>query len=107
MSDPRDAILARAKARELKPIEGVDWAGQVFCRRMSVAEMEAMAEVVKNRAAAFLVFTICDAKGQPVFTDADIPALAGMTPEDMHALYDPAAEFNKLGEAAAEDLEKN
>lgn len=107
MSDPRQAILARAKARELKPIEGVEGVEGAFCRRLSVAETESLGEVKSLPGIHFLVRALCNAKGEPLFTDEDITALAEMDQELLAALYRPAAEHNGLGKKAGEELEKN
>lgn len=96
--------------------------GNVYVRTMSVAErdeyeqdyLEAQEAAKKlgkkhipNLRARLLVRTLCDAKGTPLLTPEDVEALGAQPIAVYQALYNEAANLNRLTKADQEELEKN
>jgi len=111
----REAILA---ADDL-PREAVDvpeWGGRIWVRALTAGERETWetrylgtdeaASPASRIRASLAVFACCDEAGKPLFTEADVPALAGKSAAAVLRIWRIAARLNGLGEER-ETLEKN
>jgi hypothetical protein len=110
----RAAVLA---APDLKPVALAvpEWGGTIYVRGLTAAEAEAnardtlaarregneIAELVMVRAVAACV---CDASGAPLFTAADVAALARKSAPSISRVF---RAIERLSGMAPEDAEKN
>lgn len=102
----RDAILKSDDLpREEVPVP--EWGGTVFVRAMTGIErerFESAPDKSPNMVRALLaVMTVCDEQGNPVFGNADIPALGA---KSAAALIRVAQVAMRLSKARAADLEE-
>lgn len=118
MSLTKEAILG-INDLQLQEVEVPEWGGSVYVRGLSGAERDAFeASVVEQRGkiakvnmvnlrAKLLVLTICDEKGEQLFTHADIEALGQKSAVALQRLFDIASSLSGLSAEDAEDLAKN
>lgn len=107
----RDQILA-SDDLEREPLEIPEWGGTVFVKVMTAGERDKFEErFTRNRydntRAALAVACVCDEAGKPLFTDADIPALAGKSAAALQHVFDAAARLNALTKDDVDAMEKN
>lgn len=112
----RDDVLA---AQDLNPVpvEVPEWPGRIFVRAMTGTErfkLEGHSGDSGEKIQGSLDFMLrvivlcsCDASGNPVFTEADMPALGGKNSVLLMRIFRKAAELNALTPADIKDLEKN
>jgi hypothetical protein len=111
MSLSRDQILA-ADDKPVKEVPVPEWGGTVYVRTMSGLERDRLeaqqqANPSKEVRARFVVAACCDADGELLFTEADIPALNGKNVKALDRIFDEVIELNRLSKDAVDDAEKN
>jgi hypothetical protein len=106
----RDAIL---KASDLKTVDldVPEWGGAVRLRTMTgFARQEYYRTTAtkdgtpKNVMEALIVACAVDDKGDPLFTSADISALANKSSLAINRVFEKAAELNGLTQKAVDDI---
>jgi hypothetical protein len=110
----RDQILG-APEPELKPIPVPEWGGEVYIKVMSGTERDrweilAFTDGKVNRdnfRATLLVKTLCDDKGNPIFTDVDVAALSAKPSPALVRLAKTAMKVNALTDSDVDELTKN
>jgi hypothetical protein len=117
----RDDILA-AQDRPIEPVATPEWPavdGKLFLRTLSALEREHFAQSYRsngdgklggaraNVMARFCVLVLCDAQGQPVFTEADAVELGQKAGHVLDRIFNAARKLNKIGVEASEELLKN
>jgi hypothetical protein len=107
----RDQILA-AQDKPVKEVPVPEWGGSVHVRTMSGLErdrLEALQEASprKEVRARFVVAACCDAEGNLLFTEADIPALNGKNVKALDRIFDAVIELNRLSKDHVDEAEKN
>lgn len=114
MALTKDQILA-ADDMGLLEVPVREWGGSVFVRVMTVGERDAYEndwvlnknKGVENFRTKFLAKCLCDEKGQRLFSDAEIEALARKSAKVMARIWQRAMEHNALTEDDVEELAKN
>ncbi|QDU62172.1 Phage tail assembly chaperone [Planctomycetes bacterium Pan216] len=118
----RDQILgAEDLARE--SVDVPEWGGQVFVRMMSGEERDEFDQAlvakasgtnannlkvdVREMRARLCSLTICDEKGQLLFSRADVAALGKKSGAALQRVFDAAQKLNKINGDAVKSLEKN
>jgi hypothetical protein len=90
-----------------------EWGGKVYIKTMNGAEREQFErafEESKQRLtvrATLAVFTVCDDKGEPLFTIADVDRLTKKSSRALDRIFDVARKLNGLGDREVAELEKN
>jgi hypothetical protein len=106
----RDSILG---ANDLKTVdlEVPEWGGTVRIRTMTgIARQEyyrstaAKDGTPKNVMEALIVACAVDEKGNPLFTSADLNALAQKSSIAINRVFESAAELNGLTQKAVDDI---
>ncbi|AGA28729.1 phage tail assembly chaperone family protein, TAC [Singulisphaera acidiphila] len=106
MSLTRDQILA-SDGRKRKKVEIPDLGGSVFVQSRTARQQEqweAMcsdngtdgAKAKNSVRSTVAVMSVCDEDGNPMFTEADIPALNDVSCRIMIQIWDAAMEVNSL-----------
>lgn len=113
MALDRDSILSRRELHR-EEIQVPEWGGSAFVRMMTGAERDRFdslhanyKDVLRDFRARVLVFTVCDAEGNLLFTEADIPGLGALPSNALNRLMAAAVRINKFSEAEVEELRKN
>lgn len=93
--------------------------GTVFVRGMTATERDQWEQLVLYQRkksptescdqfrAALVVRTVCNDKGERLFSDKEIEAVGKMSAKIVDKLWDVAARLSGITEKAMEDLEKN
>lgn len=114
----RDQILA-IKDIVKEEVEVPEWGGSVFVRTMTGTERDALENSVviqkgkkrttnmENFRAKVVAHSVCDEKGDLLFTEADIEALSQKSSSALQRLFDVAARLSGLTAEDAEELTKN
>ena len=106
----KESIL---KASDLKTadVEVPEWGGTVRVRTMTGADRQAFYKqtttkegVPKNMLEALIVATAVNENGEPLFTAADVSALASKSSLALQKVWDKAAELNGLTQKSVEDI---
>jgi len=103
---------------EIREVPVPEWNGAVHLRVMDGASRDAYDRALINRKndkrfesigirAKLLGYTICDAAGMLIFTEAQIPELALKSGAVLARLFDIACEMNGIGARAEAQAEKN
>jgi len=113
----RAAILA-ADDLPREPVDMPEWGGRIWVRALTAGEREAweskyLGDGVSSGAtpvalirASLAAFACCDEAGKPLFSEADVPALAAKSAAAVQRVWRVAARLNGLG-AERETIEKN
>jgi Phage tail assembly chaperone len=111
----KDSILAAADL----PTEKVpcpEWGGDVYVRTMAGHERDHFEQSVadgksksnlNNVRARLAVKTVCDDKGNRLFTDDDAEALGKKSGKVLDRIFDAAQRLNGIGKEAENDIAKN
>jgi hypothetical protein len=114
MALTREQILA-ADDLGLLEVNVPGWGDTVFIRVMTCGERDSYendwvankGKGVENFRTKFLSRCLTDAKGQRLFTDADVPLLAAKSAGVLNALFAKAMAHNALSDHDVEELAKN
>jgi hypothetical protein len=114
MALTKEQILA-ADDLGLLEVKVPGWGDTVFIRVMTCGERDSYendwvankSKGVENFRTKFLARCLCDAKGQRLFTDAEVPQLAGKSASVLSKLWAKAMEHNALTDKDVEELAKN
>ena len=112
-----DDILKSPDIGEIKTIKVPEWGGEVCVKVMSGAERDRW-EIMQTTAlrknpasanirAGLCAVTLCDEKGQRLFTDFQIEELGKKSSIALDRIFAVAQRMNKLSNADLEELEKN
>lgn len=93
-------------------VQTPEWGGSVFVRTMNGKERDAFEvrhrqDGDKNWRARFAATIICDEKGAPLFTEADVEALGEKSWAVLDRIFDAGTELSKVSSAAIEALRGN
>lgn len=111
----RDAILGIADLKS-EDVDVPEWGGSVRVRTMTGAERDAFGASLRNAdgkvdpanyRAKLLIRCVVGDDGRPLFTDADLDALAGKSAPALDRLVAAAERLNTMGAAAVDTAEKN
>jgi hypothetical protein len=107
----RESIL-KANDIKTKKVNVKEWGGDVYIKTLSVGEAEDISEIINSgksddisAMALWLVCSICDDKGNLLFTKADVPQLRKKAKEPVEALFREIAILNNMG--SLEETAKN
>jgi hypothetical protein len=86
-----------------------EWGGDVHIKTISGSERDRFEEgyseqKMKNFRTRFLVLSLCDEKGDRLFTDAEVDELAKKSSLVINRLFEKAWELNAFSNAAVESL---
>lgn len=106
----KKAILA-AKDTKLEKVNVPEWGDDVFIKTLSGTERDAFEEAystekMRNFRPRFLVLTLCDDKGERLFTDDEVDALGAKSAAVINRLFDKAWAFNAFRSEDVEALGK-
>lgn len=107
-------ILGAADTQTLR-VEVPEWGGDVHIRVMTVGErdeyenewLRSKDKGMANFRTKFLGKTLCDEKGDRLFTDAEVGELSKKSAVVMNRLWQKAMEFNALQEKDVEGMAGN
>jgi hypothetical protein len=105
------AILA-AEDIQVEELQIPEWGGTVRVRGMNGTERDAFEESqlgapYKNLRARLAIATLIDSEGKPMFTAADIPALAKKSARALDRIFPIATRLSGLSKEDVEELKKN
>lgn len=115
----RDAIFAVNDIKVEGPIEIPEWNGSVHVKMMTGAERDKLeATTVSRKAktveinmsnfrARVVAATVCNSKGDLLFSDDDVKALGSKGAAPIDRVYEVAAKLNRITKQDAEELTKN
>lgn len=98
---------------KVRSVDVPEWGGQVFVRTMSAQEREEWEAVSEENGrkrilrATIAALTVCDEKGQLLFSSDDIPALAQKSTPALCRIVDAAYELNRITQKDVRELEGN
>ena len=113
----RDQILSMAP--RVKEILIPEWGGNVFIRPLTLLEVTLLGELSTkilggedgtrptDGAVKVVLWGVCDDKGQPIFTDADMPILIKHGVSVFSRIQEEVMAFSGITKEAREELEKN
>lgn len=116
LSEAARAAILSLDDLEREPLEIPEWGQTVYVRVMTAGEREALEVAVfesRTRREALVyrahlaVASVCDDKGELLFTPADVPALAKKSGKALMRIAAAAEKLNALTEATVEDKAKN
>jgi hypothetical protein len=89
-----------------------EWRGKVFIRVMTVCERQKFeslvskgnGELIPNMRERIAVATVCDAKGNRLFDDNDIPRLSSKSAAALDRIFDKALEVNLFSKKDIDEL---
>jgi hypothetical protein len=104
----KTAILAAGDIK-LDKVAVPEWGGDVYLKTISGIDRDQFEEgyseqKMKNFRARFLVLTLCDEKGDRLFTDAEVAELAKKSSLVLNRLFEKAWGFNAFTNEAVDDL---
>jgi hypothetical protein len=109
----RAAILsADDAASSLELVEIPEWNGAAFVRVMTGTQRDRLEALHSknpgdNFRARIVAATLCDASGNLLFSEADVPALGAKSSAVLDRLSEVAIRVNKIGKRDIAELEKN
>lgn len=108
MALSKKAIL-EAKDIKTMEVEVPEWGGSVMVRVISGADRDVFEQAYSEKKmdafrTRFLVLTLCDDKGERLFTNDEVEALNAKSSKVLNRLFDAAWEFNAFTPAAVEAL---
>lgn len=114
----RDQILGTTDLkREL--VDVPEWGGSVYVRELTATERDELElacwqeqqrsgrPLAKHYRARLVALSVCDVDGKPLFTPADVDALAGKSGRVIGRLTDAAGKLAGISKADREELEGN
>jgi hypothetical protein len=106
----RDSIL-NAKDLKTEDLEVPEWGGTIRIRTMTGHARQEYYKTTagkdgtpKNVMEALIVACAIDEKGEPLFTSADLHALAQKSSLAINRVFEKAAELNGLTQKAVDDI---
>lgn len=104
----KSAILA-AGDYKLDKVAVPEWGGDVFIKTISGLDRDRFEDgyseqKMKNFRSRFLVLTLCDEKGERLFTDAEVEELGKKSSLVINRLFDKAWALNAFTSEAVEEL---
>lgn len=108
MALSKSKILA-ADDVKTEEIQVPEWGGSVFCRVLSGTDRDTFEEAyssekMKNFRSRFLVLTLCDEKGERLFTEAEVNDLGKKSAVVLARLFDKAWSLNAFRNEDVEEL---
>jgi len=106
----REQILA-ADDLPREKVDTPEWNGEVWVRTLTVGQRERWERMVADHQGEILptvvVMTACDEAGNLLFTEEDIPALAGKSAAPVGRIAETALKLAKVSASDQEELKKN
>jgi hypothetical protein len=114
----KEEILAR-RPTLIEPVPMPEWGGTVYVRELSAAERDAFEaqQIIAKRAvegselhdfrAKIIVLSACDADGNRMFDDSEIPAVSKLPVKELQRLFDAGLRVGAISESEAEAIEEN
>ena len=109
----RDAILKK-NDMAIRKLSVPAWGGSVYVRNMTGVDRDAWEKESSDRGdnvtqimASLCAKSICDAKGELLFTAADIPALNQKSCAALSRVYEMALSLSKVTKEDIKELAKN
>lgn len=111
-----EQILKANDLAELKKVDVPEWGDFVYVRKMSGIERDRWELLVSksvdspmkaNVRASLCAMTICDDKGNRLFTDNQINALGAKSAVALNRVFEKSQKLNRLTDDDLEELEKN
>lgn len=106
----REQFLSRADLPR-REVAIPELGGSVYVRALTAGERDRWeleyAGSRKTLRAAMAALSVCDAEGNRLFAEADIPALDAMPAAPLSRIWDAAFELNKLTKDDVDRLEGN
>lgn len=115
----REQILAAADKAKfgVQEVPIPEWGGSVLVREFDVDERDAYEEFIEsNRAkghfgaglrAKLIALTVVGENREPIFTEADLPALGALPHSSANKIFKAAISLNKLSKEEQDKTEKN
>jgi hypothetical protein len=109
----RSSILSADDAvSSMELIEIPEWGGAAFVRVMTGAQRDRLEafhakDPGNNFRARVVAATLCDASGNLLFGEADVPALGAKSAAVLDRCSEVAIRVNKIGKRDIAELEKN
>ena len=110
MALSKKAILA-ANDVKLDKVHVPEWGDDVFIKTLSGTERDAFedaysTEKMKNFRSRFLVLTLCDDKGERLFTDEEVDSLGSKSAAVINRIFEKAWSLNAFRNEDVEALGK-
>lgn len=102
------AVLSRQAILDARPptetVAVPEWGGDVIVRALSVNDANKFGDIQKETAmGALIVASVVDEAGQPVFTEADIPALQEKSFAALKRVQDAVLRVSGMDQASPKD----
>jgi hypothetical protein len=114
MALSREQILSgNDRIPNLQVVQVPEWGGEVSLRPMTGKERERFEASASSKIpdgtirARLVALSACDDRGEPLFGEADVEALADKSGVALERIFQAAIRINGVSKAAIEDLEKN
>jgi hypothetical protein len=112
MTLTREQILASAARRDTRVVEVKAWGGTVYVRMLNGVEQLEFEDAVQGKPrarqmATYLVYTVCDQHGEPLFKPGDEAEIGKLQWNVLKRVFTEASKFNALTDDDIEDLRKN
>lgn len=103
------AKILAADDNKLDKVNVPEWGGEVFLKVLSGTDRDAFEEAyseqkMKNFRSRFLVLTLCDEKGERLFTEAEVEELGKKSAVVLARLFDKAWSLNAFRNEDVEEL---
>lgn len=103
------AAILSAGDYKLDKVHVPEWGGDVYIKTITGLERDHFEDgyaeqKMKNFRSRFLVLTLCDEKGERLFTDAEVDEIGKKSSLVLNRLFDKAWSLNALTNEAVEDL---
>lgn len=104
--------ILSANDTKVSPVEVPEWGGTVYVRVLRGVERDQFEEWVnkekdKSVRSRFLVLSLCDEKGDLLFTPDQVAALGEKSGDVLGRVFDAAWKMNYLSPAAVDELGKD
>lgn len=108
MALSKSAILLAGDVK-LDKVNVPEWGGDVFIKTITGLDRDRFEDgyseqKMKNFRSRFLVLTLCDEKGERLFTDAEVEELGRKSSLVLNRLFEKAWSLNAFTNEAIEDL---
>lgn len=107
----RDQILS-AQDHKIERVPVPEWGGEVCVTTMKAGERDRwelgiQGKTIADIRASLLHLTLCDEKGERLFSADDIQALSEKASAPIQRLFDASVKLNRVSKEDVKELEKN
>lgn len=110
MALTRDQILSANTAPVITEVDVPEWGGKVAIRVLSGRQRERFENAINNHSnlrALLVSLSVCDEKGSPIFSEADVNVLGEKSGKALKRVFDASIKHSAIGKESVEELEKN